>query len=204
VLLSLVDSLRCPAHDDPWPLVLSVERWDNERVREGVLGCPLCQARYFIREGGVDFTPGTVRRPSSNEGADALRLAAQLGLSEPGGTILLTGRYANVHETLISLADVTCILIDGAPSAASKGVTFVIADRLPIVDGALRGAAVDSRSSPPFLADVMRSLRPGGRIVAPATASLPEGVNVLARDQSEWVGQVESRLDPIPIIRRKR
>jgi hypothetical protein len=185
------------------PLVLSVERWDRERVREGVLGCPMCQARYPIRDGRVDFTPGTVRRPGAGEGADALRLAAQLGLTEPGGVILLTGKYANVHDSLTVLVDVICILVDGAPSHASRAVNFEIADRLPLVDGALRGAGVDSRSSPAFLADVVRTLRPGSRIVAPATSSLPEGARVLARDQNEWVGQVESRPDHVTLIRRR-
>ncbi len=131
-----------------------------------------------------------------------MRLAAQLGLSEPGGIVLLTGSYAGAATELLDLVDVTCILIDEIAEDSDAAVTFRICDRLPLVDNSLRAAAVDeSRASVAFLADVARCLRPGGRVVAPAGSAGPASVQILARDEREWVGEVEST-EPLTPLRR--
>ena len=78
--------------------MLSVEKWAGSRVAEGILGCPVCHARYYIHQGSVDFAPGTDSLNHEGATVDPVRLAAQLSLTEPGGIILLTGRYAVVHD----------------------------------------------------------------------------------------------------------
>jgi uncharacterized protein YbaR (Trm112 family) len=191
VQLALVDSLRCPAHDEESALVLSVESWAGPRVVEGVLGCPQCNARFQIRGGTIHFAgTGTVQREKTAEGADVMRLAAQLGLTEPGGLILLTGRYATVHASLTELVEVTCLLVGAEYSASPLAVNFVVEGRLPLVDHALRGAAIDVEGAG-ISTDVVRCTRPGGRIVAPAAYPIPSSVRLIARDDLEWVGEVE-------------
>src|SRR4029434_6055806 len=103
MLLSLVDSLRCPGPHEASSLVLSVEQWTEQRIAEGVLGCPMCHARYPIHRGVADFSKGVgvVRPPDEQPRADAMRLAAQLALADGGGVVLLTGRYAAAHEALL-------------------------------------------------------------------------------------------------------
>ena len=187
-----MDSLRCPAHDEESALVLSVESWAGPRVAEGVLGCPQCKARYPIRGGTIHFAgAGTVQRDNAAEGADVMRLAAQLGLTEPGGIILLAGRYATIHASLTDLVEVTCVLVGAEYSASPLAVNFVVGDRLPLVGHALRGAAIDVEGAG-ILTDVVRCTRPGGRIVAPAASPIPSGVRLIARDDREWVGEVEN------------
>src|SRR6185503_16172063 len=114
MLLTLVDALRCPAHEEESSLVLSVEDWAGPRVSEGVLGCPICHARYRIHRGAVEFVPHaeSVRRPGA--AVDPVRLAAQLSLTEPGGIILLTGRFADAHEQLSQFAEAAYVLLDAA------------------------------------------------------------------------------------------
>lgn len=210
VLLSLVDALRCPAEHEASPLVLAAEAWSEGRVSAGFLGCPVCHARYAIRDGVADFTRGrtsggSARSPSAATVSDGTRLAAQLGLADGGGLVLLTADYATQSPAISAIADVTCLLVDAglaiSPSTQSVGIRML--DRMPLVDGSLRAAAVDlSRGSPSFLSEVARCVRDGGRLVAPAGSTPPGTVRILARDDREWVGQVERPAALITPLRR--
>lgn len=199
MLLSLVDSLRCPEDHEVSSLVLSAEQWTEGRVSSGFLGCPVCHARYAIRDGVADFTRGgesadSVPSAGAITATDGLRLAAQLDLSEGGGLVLLTAGYAKQAPALDASAHITCVLLNAAFAipASMQAVGIRLLDRIPLVDGSLRGAAVDeSRASPFFLAEVCRCVRDGGRVVAPADAPPPDTVRLLVRDEREWVGQVE-------------
>ncbi len=198
VLLSLVDSLRCPADHKPSTLVLSAEQWAEGRVSSGFLGCPVCHARYAIRDGVADFTRGVASAANTPSGAvnaaDGLRLAAQLDLSDGGGLVLLAGSYADHAPALDAIAHVTCVLLDAgfAIPASMQAVGIRLLDRIPLVDGSLRAAAVDeSGANLSFLAEVSRCVRDGGRVVAPVNSPMPRNVRLLARDEREWVGQIE-------------
>ena len=204
MLLSLVDSLRCPARHEETSLVLSVESWSGQRVFEGVLGCPRCHARYPIHHGAVNFTGGTrdVRHAGTDAPADAMRLAAQLSLTEPGGILLLTGKYVASADRLAEFADVTCLLVDAPLASSSTGVDIEVNAHLPLVDRALRGAAIDeSRGDPGFLVEVARCVRSRGRIVAPARSALPDGSKLVARDDLELFVELEDFSPPIPLRR---
>ena len=204
MLLSLVDSLRCPAGHEESSLVLSVEAWSGQRVAEGLLGCPICHARYPIHQGAVDFTAGgrIVRRGGQDTPVDVMRLAAQLSLTEPGGVILLVGAYAAVADQLAELAGVTCVLVDAPLSSSAGAVNVDVADRLPLAEGALKGAAVDEpRATDAFLEEVARRVRPLGRLVAPSRSTPPRGCRLIARDARESVVEVERLPSPITLRR---
>lgn len=204
MLLSLVDSLRCPAEHEESPLVLSAEAWLGSRVVRGVLGCPVCHARYPIVHGAVDFAGGRedAGAPTGEPADDdALRLAAQLGVAEPGGFVLLTGRYVSHARRLLDLVGVTSLLVDPAGDS-SEGVRLLLLARLPLSAGSLRAAAIDSpRNTATFLNDVVRCVRPGGRVVVPANTPEPRGIRLVARDDREWVAEVEASLPTIPLRR---
>jgi hypothetical protein len=203
VLLSLVDALRCPAAHAESPLVLSVEEWAGPRVSRGLLGCPVCHARYHIASGVADFTDGAGARQSpAADAPDVMRLAAQLSLAEPGGLVLLTGRYGEGHAALSGVADVTCLLVDAAGTMSPAAVNFDVAGRLPLVDDALRAAAVDEpRATPAFLSEVARCLGAGGRLVAPARAPIPPGVQLVAKDDREYVCEAVGHPLTVPLRR---
>ena len=186
--------------------MLSVESWEGSRVWSGVLGCPRCHARYPIRDGVVDFADGAggadLRAEVQRDEFEVIRLAAQLGLSESGGLVLLTGRYASLAEALLDVVDVTCLLVDARNGSPPGTTRLRLGDRLPFMSGALRAAAVDdARANPSFLRDVARCVRDGGRVVAPADSSPPGDLRIVARDVREWVGQVE-RLPLLVVPRR--
>ena len=192
MLLSLVDSLRCPAGHEESSLVLSAEAWTGSQISSGVLGCPRCHARYPIRDGVLDFSGGAdVAEPlptTTGHATEAIRLAAQLGLIDSGGLILLSGRYTTSMERLIDIVDVTCLSVN---ADAAGCVRFKLRERLPLADWCLRGAAIDRpRNTLRFLAEVTRCVRDGGRLVAPADSPVPNGVRVVARDEREWVAEI--------------
>jgi len=206
MLLSLVDSLRCPAEHEETPLVLSVEGWAGSRVSSGMLGCPRCHARYAIREGVVDFVDGAegaaLVTKYEKRGSDAIRLAAQLGLSDGGGIVLLTGRYASVAEGLLGVVDVTCLIVDAREALPAEVVLFRLQDRVPLISGVLRAAAVDEpRNTSLFLAEVARCVRDAGRVVAPSGSPLPPGIRLLARDDEDCVGEIERAVPTISLRR---
>ena len=177
-----------------------MQQWNEQRVAEGELGCPICHARYPIHRGVADFSNGTlgVRQATEQQAVDVMRLAAQLALVDGRGIVLLTGRYAGVHKALLDLVDVTCLLVD-VEEEAHDGVVLRTSEQLPLVDHALRGAAVDAHGVR-LLPELARCVRAGGRIVAPATSPRPINVRLLAEDSIEWVGEVASE----PTIQLRR
>jgi uncharacterized protein YbaR (Trm112 family) len=208
VLLSLADDFRCPADHEESPLVLSVDAWRGARVERGVLGCPVCKARYPIANAVVDFRADRAHadvavaddRPMPDESA---RVQALLNLSEPGGVLLLSGRYTALGATLADQLDLICLLI-GASSTNEHCVGLMLGDRVPLATGSLRGAAIDDAASHSALVlEVTRTIRSGGRLLTSLGAEPPDGLRVLARGDGEWVGEVEGRPAVISLRRRE-
>lgn len=205
MLLSLVDIVRCPEPHQESTLVLSVEAWQGQRVWAGTLGCPVCHARFVIHDGVVHFGGPVSETPGELVGeVDAFRIAAQLGLSEPGGVVLLTGRYARAHRQLIEAAEITCILVDAEHAQSPLAVNFDGVRRFPLADGTLRGAAVDpGRATDFMLAEAVRCLRPRARLLAPASGALPVGSRPVAEDAFERVVEVDAPVTRITLTRAK-
>ena len=201
MLLSLVDVFRCPADHEESALVLSVDEWRDGRVDRGTLGCPVCHARYAIVDSAVDFRRdpnGPLAPEPEVADTDPERLRALLNLVEPGGIVLLGGRYAALGAPLAD-ADVTCLTI-GSTAPAGASIPLRVDARIPVATGTLRAAAVESSDSR-LLEDVARAVRPGGRLVGPASIEPPADVQVLARDASDWVGEVAPSA-PVVTLRR--
>jgi len=214
VRLDLVDLLRCPAgHEETW-LVLTAERWDERRVLRGRLGCPVCRAEYPVVNGVVDFTAGAGAATEPSPGGDAstpdrddariVRLAAQLDLREPGGTVLLAGSYAGLADGLTGLTESNCVVL--GPVSPSDAVTALrVGTRLPLATGSIRAAAIDDLGGPVAPAEVARVLRPGARVVGRVGQPLPGGVVEVARDTKEWVAAVlPTGPEIVGLVRRRK
>ncbi len=213
--VELLDLLRCPAeHEDSW-LVLSADTWQDVHVASGRLGCPVCRAEYPISGGVANFSASATipvaqspeRLPGAGENPRdrVMRLAAQLDLREPSGVILLEGRYSALATELAAdfVSSVVALSGDGL---SSPGVSVIrIGDRLPVRSWILRAAAVDLAGVAGFtLAEVVRVLRSGARLVAPAAIEPVDGLSEVARDDQEWVGSVIARPQSgAQLLRRK-
>jgi uncharacterized protein YbaR (Trm112 family) len=222
--IELVDALRCPfPHEETW-LVASVTRFDGRDISEGALGCPICQRQFPVREGAVDFAPGSAgerdeRDERDTPAADAvvgvdeqalLRARALLALDDGGGTVLVGGALAPLAEALADAVPVMPLLLNPAAGAGSGGrppSAMRAAGGVPLAAGVLRAAWLDAATAtPPLLAGVVRALRPGGRLVAPAHAPVPAGIRELARDAREWVGERDATVPAAsaPVTLRRR
>jgi hypothetical protein len=145
------------------------------------------------------------------DAADAIyRARALLGLEEGGGTILVGGALARHADALADAVPVMALLLNAPAGSASRGrppSAMRAAGGVPLAAGSLRVAWLDDTTArAPWLEGVVRALRPGGRLVAPAGAIVPAGIRELARDAREWVGERDAAVAAAsaPIILRRR
>lgn len=194
--LDVVPTLRCPREHEESGLVLVADETQGRHVVTGVLGCPVCEAEYPVRDRVAYFAE---RTPASgaerhDEIDEIVRTAAMLGLTEPGGVIMLGGQWASTAAAISELAE-ALVLVVNPPEIASDAerVSILYAgDRLPIAARALRAAAIDTAH-----ADVALLLRSKGRLVATNAVPVPPEIAELARDAVYWVGE---RIDVVPVL----
>ena len=208
MLLTLADVFRCPADHEETSLVLSVEAWRGQRVDRGLLGCPFCHARYPITDGVIDFradrstVPTSAPEPAPPEEAE--RVQALLNLSEPGGVILLAGRYAAVATTLAEHVDTLC-LVEGFHGREETCVGVLLGERVPVATGALRAAGgEDGLRTTHFLSELARTVQADGRVLWTGALPPPDNVELLAQGDGEWVGRVKEAPAVISLQRLRR
>jgi uncharacterized protein YbaR (Trm112 family) len=207
----LVDTLRClSVHEESW-LVAASDETEGRHIMRGLLGCPVCHARYPIEHGIADFSNGA-RVPVALEGerevADesaAVKLAAMLDLTDPSGYVILTGEWALLGAALREIVPVMVLAVNPHPDAAiGDGVSGVMTlDRIPVAASSARAIAFDAAADPYGfdLPAALGAVKPGGRVVAKVAVDTPDDVAVLARDSEHWVA---TRTSGAPLIRLVR
>ena len=221
MFIELVDQLRCVRpHEDAW-LVAAPDRMSGRHIVEGVLGCPVCGARYPVRDAVADFRPDAVDPVARNVAApgddasdpragdeDAMRGAALLALADVRAPVVLAGAWGVVAPTLVALAPAAYLLVN--PTAPVEARTELSALRaagaLPLAAGAAHAVALDAAAArdDALVAGAVRALRGGGRLVAPAWAALPADVRELARDERHWVAERDAPASAPVALRRGR
>jgi len=211
MFIEMIDLLRCVNdHEDSW-LVASFRSMTNRIVMEGTLGCPICSAEYGIVNGVADFTLGEAapsldkeRAIAAHEREDhASRAGAYLDATQPGGTIVLGGLWAHAAQDLADMADVRVIAINPPSDVKeSERVGLVrVGSRIPLAANSVHGVALDAWFSPEIVRAAIRPIKPGGRLVGPASLTHPSEVTVLARDDAYWVA--EKPMETVSISRSK-
>jgi len=200
--------------------VALVHAADGARIVSADLACPQCQAVFEVRSGIGDFrltgspspTPDPVASPAA---PDAMRLAALLGVGEPGRPsgpfpVLLAGHEAAAGAALADLGtrpQLWANPVPGAvpPSSDDLWAVLAISDRLPLGRGTLAAASLDAAHAghATLVAAVALAIHPGGRLVAPADTPVPPEVALLARDEIQWVGEVRTAPGGLVTLRRQ-
>ena len=206
MLRDLLDALRCPHdHDESW-LVAMVHRADGPLLVDADLACPVCGSEFAVRDGVAAFAQA-VGGAELEAATDPLRLAAQLGVSDSALPILLAGRSAQAGAGIAAFTPAPQVWINArpptqdAPLAVSR---LTVGARLPLGVATLAAAAVDIPHATPALLDgLVRAVRPGGRLVAPATMPLSSGVRELARDDRDWVAEITTQASGLVELRRR-
>lgn len=202
MFIELIDLLRCTRpHEDSW-LVATFHELRERHVREGLLSCPVCGARYEIKDGVVLFGGDAGKRGEPLADVDGIRVAAFLNLVEPG-VVVLGGAWAGAAGTIRGLGSAVVALnaarpVDGAGVSRLQSGSY-----LPLARECLDGIALDS-SDAGLIESGARALKTGARMVAPAGANVPAGMIELTRDQQVWIAVREglSSSAPVQIARR--
>lgn len=209
----LVDTLRClSVHEESW-LVAAADETEGRHIMRGLLGCPVCHARYPIAHGIADFSGGA-RVPVALDDGDAsrgedaaIRLAAMLDLTDSSGYVILVGSWARLGAALREVVPVMVLAVNPHPDAEiGDGVSGVRAlDRIPVAASSARAIAYDipgpADEQPLELGAALGAVRPGGRVVAPTAVDVPDDVAIVARDSGHWVA---TRTSGAPLIRLVR
>jgi len=205
MFIEVLDQLRCAnGHEATW-LVASFERVDNRMILDATLGCPLCFRQYRVTHGIVYFetSPTDVaahRRSVSAAMADdaeaAVRVAAFLAAVERA-VLVLAGEWSTAADGVTALLPLHAIALNPAVAIRDREEVSIIESprHIPLAAGAVHGVALDaSTNDAAMVASAVQVLRPNGRLVAPAETPVPDGVNVLARDERHWVAEKQSSL----------
>jgi uncharacterized protein YbaR (Trm112 family) len=210
MFIELVDALRCPTpHEESW-LVASADRMEARHIVTGTLGCPVCRAEYPIREGVVDFRRGAAGSSPLPPAAEpdpeqALRLAAFLDLTDASGFAVLVGAWGAHAPLLRAEVETPLMLVDPPANIVGEpGISVLRCDgELPLAAGAARGVAIDG-GPPARVTSAVRATRTAGRVLAPASVALPEGVREIARSEALWVGEREAAVSPLVTLHVRR
>ena len=213
--LALTDHLRCTEpHAETW-LVARADVAEHGWMVEGMLGCPACHVERAVRSGVVHWDAahdGDVRGAAAisiPDGDANIRLAALLALTDSHLPFVLCGAAGASAPALGGMANVSLVLIN-PPDDSSAGLATVIrgAPRVPFAERSVQGIALDSwHASPDLLDSAVRTLVPGGRMVAAAAVPVPLGIRELARDATEWVGERVAEAEtsaPVALGRSRR
>lgn len=202
--LDIAERLRCPRPHAATPLVLVVHRAVERELVTGVAGCMVCRLEAEVRDGDVYFpSAAPVEPPAAGTLPDLDRVMALLGLAEPGGAVLLTGRYAALGAVLASAVDVQVVSLNTAPvRGAGVSTVHLPEPAIPFSDNTFRAAALDANTSLPVVLETVRTLQVGGRLLATGPIERPFGIRELARDATEWVGEREA--GPTGVVRITR
>lgn len=211
--IETIELLRCPVRHDNTPLITVAHRREDNHLLDATLGCPICGAEYALRDGALFLSPA----PSSSRSADdalgddseshtplAERTAALLHLTEPGARVLLCGQYGLAARAVATATHTSVVAINARPADAAR-VDTLYADvhlAIPFSSDSVQAIAVDSEHAH-WLAEAVRVVRVGGRILSDVNAPVPDGCRELARDAAEWLAEVESAVSrPIELRRR--
>lgn len=207
MFIELIDLLRCTRpHEGSW-LVAAFHELRDRDVVEGVLSCPVCEARYPIREGAAwfDVAPGTIPDTTGAQAEDGMRVAAYLNLVEPG-IVVLGGAWGAAAESVALLGSTVLTLNapDRSAGDADARVSRIHSNGIvPLARECLDGIALDSVRSR-LISSGASALKNGARMVAPVAAAVPGGLVEIARDGEWWVAVREGAgaSAPVQIARR--
>jgi uncharacterized protein YbaR (Trm112 family) len=192
MFIELTDILRCPADHAENVLVLLPDSVVDRQVQSGQLGCMDCGRVYPVRDGVIEFDarPATVSR---SERLTGLAMAALLGLGGPGGYVALVGGAGERWREFSEEVEGVQLLAINPPSGAAggPGVSLAQAGGIPVKRRHLRGVVLGPgfATDPAWLADAVRCLLPGLRVVGEGeTPSLP-ALEVLASADGVWVAR---------------
>lgn len=203
MFIEAIDKLRCVKdHEDSWLVAKFVEMRERD-FWNGELGCPVCEARYLVRDGVVYFSSMRAhafpKHETGHSPEELFALAAMLDLSAPDKTIVLCDEWTEYASAISEISEPHIFVVNGSGrSGSSECIYDVVSESaIPLANAAVHAVALGSRSSAGMLQSAVNVLREGGRLVAQAGVEVPPEVLLLARDDRQWVAQKQGNFIPL-------
>lgn len=191
MFIELTDHLRCPADHEESYLVLLPGRMEGRSVREGRLGCPVCGRTYSLVEGVLDLG-GDVPQPPASTLLEPEPLTALVGLSGPGGYLVLVGRPAGRWREVAELnPGVALVAVNPGPEVVdAPGISLLRGGSLPLKSRSMRGVVLGSPygSDPRWVTDGARVVLPGLRVAGEGRVPESAAIDLMATAGGVWVG----------------
>src|SRR4051812_43096538 len=191
MFIELTDHLRCPVDHDESFLVLLPDRTEGRSVIQGQLGCPVCGRTFALSAGGFDTGDAPPFDPAPTK-LEPEGLTALVGLSGPGGYLVLVGSAADDWQDVAALnPGVGLVAVNPGPGIAdAPGISVLRSGRIPLKSRSMRGVVL----SRPY-ADDARWVGEGARVVLPGLRIVGEGadppadvIDLMASAGGVWVG----------------
>ena len=190
MFIELTDHLRCPADHAESYLVLLPDRMDARSVREGRLGCPVCGRTYSVENGILDLG-GEIPEPPGSTLLEPEALTALVGLSGPGGYLVLVGSPADRWREVSELnPGVGLVAVNPGPEIEeAPGISIIRSVALPLKARSMRGVVLGSPygDDPRWIADAARVVLPGLRVAGEGAVPASE-IDLMASAGGVWVG----------------
>ena len=197
MFIELTDHLRCPADHDESFLVLLPDRVEGRWVIEGQLGCPVCGRTFQLKNGVLDTGDAAVAEAGPAGGLDADGLTALVGLSGPGGYLVLVGPAADHWQGVAALnPGVALVAVNPGPAVKdAPGISVLRSGRIPLKSRSMRGVVLGRPYSedPHWVGEGARVVLPGLRIVGEGAEPLDDVIDLLASADGVWVGTGKGR-----------
>jgi uncharacterized protein YbaR (Trm112 family) len=191
MFIELTDHLRCPADHQESYLVLLPDEMRERSVRAGHLGCPVCGRSYTLSDGVLDLGGGETALPESTL-LTAEALTALVGLSGPGGYLVLVGKPAGEWREVAQLnRGVGLVAVNPPPDVVDEpGISVLRASTLPVKSRSMRGVVLGSPfgGDPKWVGEAARVVLPGLRVAG--EGPVPDGsmLELMAAGGGAWVG----------------
>jgi uncharacterized protein YbaR (Trm112 family) len=191
MFIELTDHLRCPADHEESYLVLLPNRMEDRSVLEGRLGCPVCGRTYSLVEGVLDLGGEVPPTPASTL-LEPEPLTALVGLSGPGGYLVLVGRPAGGWREVAELnPGVGLVAVNPGPEVVdAPGISLLRGGSLPLKSRSMRGVVLGSPygSDPRWVTDGARVVLPGLRVAGEGRVPESAAIDLMASAGGVWVG----------------
>jgi hypothetical protein len=197
MFIELAEYLRCTGGHDEMHCVVLPEAMVGRTVIRGTVGCPRCGLEFPIEEAIVNFAPpgsplADLQAPDRLP-VDAHTVGALIGLTGPGGYAVFVGSAARLATDLATvIGGVHFVGInaprDVEPSSALSLIRTL--DGIPLRSAMARAVVVGEEYAVGiWLAESVRVLLGGLRLVVLEMGANVEGVEELAVGDGVWVGR---------------
>lgn len=159
-------------------------------VRSGELGCPVCGATYAVSD-GVAVLDGMAAASGNNPpSADAIH--AFLGLTGPGGYVVLVGMAAAAWHDLAALNPGIAFVALNPPEVVRDDppvLSVVRAARIPLKTRSMRGVVLGDPvgSDPGWAREAARVVLPGLRVTGSGAPPAFVELELLGSAGGWWV-----------------